>query len=90
MADLGFTLKHTSQSASLTFSPVFYVLELELLFPSTPSKNITVVTVTHKTSHPEEAAAAATAESDQEQQLQKVSAVKFQTFFCVFLEFVFL
>lgn len=57
---------------------MFYPPELELLFPSASSKNITVVTVTQKSPHLGEeaaaaAAAAATAELDQEQQLQKVS-----------------
>lgn len=85
MVDIRFTMKHTSQSALPTLSPVFYAPELELLFPLTLSKSITVVTVTHKTSHSEEgAAAAATAESDQEQQqLQKVAAVEFRTFLWV-------
>lgn len=78
MADYRFTLKHTSQSALLTFNPVCSASELQLLFPSAPASGITVVTVTHKTSHveEEEVAAAATSESDLEQ-LQKVGAVEF-------------
>lgn len=62
--------------------------ELEPLFPSAPANAITVVTVTQRRGQSEEeeeeeavAMAAVAAQPDQEQQLQKVGAVKFQTFF---------
>lgn len=84
-AVLSFARKHTSQSALQTLTPVFYASEMELLFPTASAKNITVVTVTHKTRQSEEEmAAAATAESDQElQQLQKVGTVTIGSFLCV-------